>query len=116
SYMEIEQKFISKNNLIDIDEDLSELEIIKNNNSNTLNYNYLIKSDTLVLSNSILAVKNKLTKKNDVSIKVYLLPTQKLNLNGNDRKYILHSGIEHGNNYYMFNNQDRLQNTKDTIN
>lgn len=115
SYIEIEEYVFSKSSVeikvqVNFRKKIDDIPF-----SNTLNYNYLIKSDTLVLSNSILATKNNFTDDNKVKIKVYVMPNQKIKLNGNDKDFISND-IDQGIHYYKFNHQGKLTNTNDTIN
>lgn|SRR5690554_1302422 len=84
--------------------------------SNTLNYNYSIKSDTLALSNAILATLNDFTEENEVKVKIFITPEQTIKINGRDEDYIENIDLKPGTNYYKFNNQGKLKYINDTIN
>jgi len=71
--------------------------------SNTLNYNYSIKNDTLALSNAILATLNEFTEENEVKVKVFITPEQTVKISGRDEDYIEDVDLEPGTNYYRFN-------------
>ena len=116
AYMEIEEHTFNKSSLqmevqVDFRKKIDNIPF-----SSTLKYNYSVKSDTLVLSNAILATKNDFTEDNKVQVKVYILPSQKVKLNGNDRHYFWNNHIDRGQHYYLFNNEGRLQNTDNSIN
>lgn len=84
--------------------------------SNTLNYNYSIKSDTLVLANSILTTLNDFTEDSKVQIKLFISPDQVIKISGNDNDFFWNkSVIKNGINFYKFNNGE-LQLTNNIIN
>src|SRR5690554_810173 len=71
--------------------------------SNTLNYNYSIKNDTLALSNAILATLNEFTEENEVKVKIFVTPEQTIKINGRDEDHIEDIDLEPGTNYYRLN-------------
>lgn len=118
SYVEIEQKmfdivsFEAKVNW----NDKENLMIKKNMNSNTLDYYYSIKQDSLTLSNTILATKNEYTRGNDVNVRVFITPDQTIKINSRDDDYIEDVDLAPGTHYYQFQNgRLRLSATNDTI-
>ncbi|WKW47354.1 PspC domain-containing protein [Myroides sp. JBRI-B21084] len=111
SYIEIEENFFN-NNLLNIKKlGKFNIDIETNKNSNTLNYNYSIKSDTLVLSKTILITLNDFTEDSKVRIKVHITPDKTVKINGNDKEYFWNLNVENGKNYYKFNNNGELENT-----
>src|SRR5690606_33523014 len=66
AYIEIEEKKFNNKFIRITTSGSSDISVNTSKFSNTLNYNYLIKSDTLVLSNSLLATKNNFTDDNKV--------------------------------------------------
>src|SRR5690554_434425 len=84
--------------------------------SNTLDYNYSIKNDTLALSNTILATPNKFTEENEVKIKIFITPEQTVKINGRDEDYIENADLEPGTNYYRFIKGKLKQTKKNSIN
>lgn len=115
AYIEIEEKKFNNKFIRITTSGSSDISVNTSKFSNTLNYNYLIKSDTLVLSNSLLATKNNFTDDNKVKVKVYVMPNQKIKLNGNDKDFISND-IDQGIHYYKFNQHGKLTNTNDIIN
>src|SRR5690606_30123851 len=115
AYIEIEEKIFNNKFIRNTTSGSSDISVNTSKFSNTLNYNYLIKSDTLVLSNSLLATKNNFTDDNKVKVKVYVMPNQKIKLNGNDKDFISND-IDQGIHYYKFNQHGKLTNTNDIIN
>ncbi|HUH25534.1 MAG TPA: PspC domain-containing protein [Flavobacterium sp.] len=121
SYIEIEEKVFNKSsNYSKSDIKLLGIRhtIFENiEYSNTLNYHYSIKNNTLALSNTILTTKNDFTEDSEVNIKIYILPSQTVKVSGKDYyNYIGGSALQSGTHYYKFNNEGKLTNTKDTIN
>lgn len=116
AYIEIEEKVFNNKSINIKSLGKYDIEIEASKFSNTLNYNYSIKNTNLVLSNALLATKNDFTEDNKVQVKVYILPSQKVKLNGNDRHYFWNNHIDKGQHYYMFNSEGRLQNTNNSIN
>lgn len=84
--------------------------------SNTLDYNYSIKNDTLALSNTILATPNKFTEENEVKIKIFITPEQTVKINGRDEDYIENADLEPGTNYYRFKKGKLKQTKENSIN
>lgn len=80
--------------------------------SNTLNYNYSIKSDTLALSNAILATLNEFTEENEVKVKIFITPEQTIKINGRDEDYVEGVDLDAGMNYYKLH-KGKLQRTKE---
>lgn len=116
SYIEIEENYFNNKQLNIKKLSKFNVEIKTNKNSNTLNYNYSIKSDTLVLSNTILTTLNDFTEDSKVRIKVHITPDKTVKINGNDRDYFWNLNVENGKNYYKFNNNGMLENTNQSIN
>lgn len=110
AYMEVEEKVFNSKKIHFTGYGLTKynLKIEDTKNSSTLNYNYSIKSDTLVLSNAILTTLNDFTEDSKVRIKLYIAPEQTLKINGNDEGFFWDHDIEKGNNYYRFNNEGTL--------
>ncbi|MBA5793759.1 PspC domain-containing protein [Flavobacterium sp. xlx-214] len=117
SYIEIEEKIFNNKRLNFKSLGKYELKVEPNKNSTTLRYNYSIKSDTLALSNKILATYNDFTEDNSVNIKVYLTADKKIKLNGNDNRYFWNLNADEGKNVYKFDDKGTLINTNNnTIN
>lgn len=105
-YIEIEEKTFNQSSYFRAEVKLLGKRNVTINNipfSNTLNYNYSIKNDTLALSNAILATSNEYTKKNEVKVKVFITPEQTIKINGRDEEYIEDIELESGTNYYRLN-------------
>lgn len=118
AFIEIEEKVFNDKKITFTGYGLTKhnVKIEQSKNSNTLNYNYSIKNDTLVLSNAILTTLNDFTEDSKVNIKLYITPNQTLKINGKDYyNFVGGSYLEPGFNYYKFNN-GILENTNDTIN
>jgi len=116
AYMEIEEKVFNNKDLNLKSLSKYNIQIEATQFSNTLNYDYSIKSDTLVLSNSVLTTLNDFTEDSKVRIKVYITENQSVKINGNDNRYFWNQQIDEGKHYYKFNNTGTLQNTNNTIN
>lgn len=112
AYLEIEEKVFNNNNLNLKSLSKYSIRIESSKFSNTLNYDYSIKSDTLVLSNSILTTLNDFTEESKVRIKIYITENQYIKLNGTDNQYFWNHSIDSGKNYYKFNTEGKLENTK----
>ncbi len=116
AYIEVEEKVFNNKDLNFKSLSKYNIQIEATQFSNTLNYNYSIKSDTLVLSNSILTTLNDFTEDSKVRIKIYITENQHIKINGNDNGYFWNHRIDNGKNYYKFNTEGRLENTNNTIN
>src|SRR5690606_28645214 len=105
-YIEIEEKTFNQSSYFKAEVKLLGKRNVTINNipfSNTLNYNYSIKNDTLALSNAILATLNDYTKESEVKVKIFITPEQTIKINGRDEEYIENIDLEPGTNYYRFN-------------
>lgn len=111
AYMEIEEKVFNNNELNFKTLSKYNIQVQASKNSNTLNYDYSIKSDTLVLSNAILTNLNSFTEDSKVKIKLYITENQTIKLNSNDSEYFWNVVLDHGKNYYKFNSEGNLENT-----
>ncbi|UUV21499.1 PspC domain-containing protein [Paenimyroides aestuarii] len=116
SYLEIDEKIFNSKHLNLKKLGKFNIEIESSKFSNTLNYNYSIKSDTLVLSNAILTTLNDFTEDSKVRIKLYITPNHTLKINGNDDHYFWNLRVEKGRNYYKFNKEGELEHTNNIIN
>ncbi|WLD24674.1 PspC domain-containing protein [Flavobacterium dauae] len=118
AFIEIEEKIFNDKKITFTGYGLTKhnVKIEQSKNSNTLNYNYSIKSDTLVLSNAILTTLNDFTEDSKVRIKLYITENQYIKINSNDNRYFWNQQIDEGKHYYKFNNAGILQNTNNTIN
>lgn len=115
AYVEIEEKTFNNKNLNIKALSKYNIQIETSEFSNTLNYNYSIKSDTLVLSNGILTTLNDFTEDSNVRIKLYITDKQQVKINGSDNRYFWNQQIDvNGKNYYKFVN-GALINTNNTI-
>lgn len=119
-YIEIEEKTFNQSSLYFKSEVklLGKRNIVVNNIpfSNTLDYHYSIKSDTLALSNAILATLNDYTEENKVKVKVFITPEQTIKINGRDEAYIKNTDLESGTNYYRFKEGKLIQTKENSIN
>lgn len=115
-YIEIEEKTFNQSSIYFKSEVklLGKRNVVINNIpfSNTLNYNYSIKSDTLALSNAILATLNEFTEENEVKVKIFITPEQTIKINGRDEDYVEGVDLDAGMNYYKLH-KGKLQRTKE---
>lgn len=117
AYIEVEEKVFNNKDLNLKSLSKYNIQIEATKFSNTLNYDYSIKSDTLVLSNSVLTTLNDFTEDSKVRVKIYITDNQKVKINGNDNRHFWNVNINNnGKNYYKFNSEGRLENTNNTIN
>ena len=117
AYMEVEEKVFNNKNLNFKSLSKYNIQIDATKFSNTLNYDYSIKSDTLVLSNAVLTTLNDFTEDSKVRIKIYITENQCVKINGNDNRHFWNANINNeGKHYYKFNNAGILENTNNTIN
>lgn len=116
AYIEIEEKVFNNKDLNLKSLSKYNIQIEASKFSNTLNYDYSIKSDTLVLSNSILTTLNDFTEDSKVRIKLYITENQHVKISGNDDRHFWNEHISNGKNFYKFDNEGRLQNTNQNIN
>lgn len=116
AYMEVEEKVFNNKDLNLKSLSKYNIQIESTQFSNTLNYNYSIKSDTLVLSNAILTTLNDFTEDSKVRVKIYITENQHIKINGNDRDHFWNHSLDNGKNFYKFNSEGRLENTNNTIN
>ena len=115
TYIEVEEKTFSNKNLNIKALSKYNIQIEASEISNTLNYNYSIKSNTLVLSNGILTTLNDFTEDSNVRIKLYVTDKQYIKINGNDNRYFWNQQVDtNGKNYYKFI-KGELTNTNNTV-
>ena len=114
--MEVEEKVFNNKNLNFKSLSKYNIQIDATKFSNTLNYDYSIKSDTLVLSNAILTTLNDFTEDSKVRIKIYITENQCVKINSNDNRHFWNQQFNEGKHYYKFNNAGILENTNNTIN
>ena len=112
AYMEVEEKIFNNKDLNLKMLSKYNIQIEPSKFSSTLNYNYSIKSDTLVLSNTILTTLNDFTEDSKVRVKVYITEDQHIKINGNDKDHFWYQSLDSGKNFYKFNTNGRLENTK----
>jgi len=119
SYIEIEENKFKNNKEVyekDYKVGKAKVKIETFPSSKTLPYHYAISQDTLVLSNAILATKNKYTRDNNVKVKVFITPDQTIKINSRDDDYIEDVDLAPGTHYYKFQNgRLSLSATNDTI-